>query len=50
MDIELGAEIVNGSGWLEVRQFEITKDGVSTDLIAEASHQFAFSPSDAGQE
>ena len=33
MDVELGAEIVNGSGWLDIHRLSITRDGQSSDLV-----------------
>lgn len=35
MDIELGAEIVNGSGWLDVRQLTMSYDGQSAPLVTD---------------
>ena len=33
MDVELGAEIVNGSGWLDVHQLTMSVDGRSVELV-----------------
>lgn len=41
MDIELGAEIVNGAGWLEVDRLLIDYDGVTAELVSDAIAQFA---------